>query len=172
MKVFNLQCEFGHGFEGWFGSEEDFHAQVASAMLECPLCSSKAVRRLPSAPRLNLSSASSSSAVARAANHAESEPIVDVVSANPAKPAALEAPPTPQHQAVQALWMKAVQHVLANTDDVGPRFADEARRIHYGEAEPRGIRGQTTADEKIALHEEGIDVFTMPMPAAVKGTLQ
>lgn len=154
MKVFNLQCDMGHGFEGWFGSEDDFHDQVERALLECPLCASKAVQRLPSAPRLNLT-------------HSRAEGAVVAVPANP-EPAA----PTPQQQAVQALWVKAVQHVLANTDDVGPRFAEEARRIHYGEAEQRGIRGQTTSEELRELREDGIEVMSLPLPAALKGPLQ
>ena len=59
-----------------------------------------------------------------------------------------------------------------NTEDVGERFAEEARRIHYGEAEERGIRGQATPDEAQSLRDEGIEVFTLPLPAALKGTLQ
>ena len=62
-----------------------------------------------------------------------------------------------------------MQHVLANTEDVGQRFAEEARRIHYGETEQRGIRGQASATERAALAEEGIDVLPLPMPVGLKG---
>jgi hypothetical protein len=161
MKVFNLQCDQGHGFEGWFGSEDDFHDQVERSMLECPLCASKAVRRLPSAPRLNL---------------AHAEPLPPRSPTQPAAQPAVDslAPlgSTPQHQAVQALWLKAVQHVMAHTEDVGAQFADEARRIHYGETPERGIRGQTTPEETQALQEEGIEVFSLPVPTGLKGPLQ
>ena len=65
-----------------------------------------------------------------------------------------------------------VRHVIANTEDVGERFADEARRIHYGETEERAIRGQASAEEREALRDEGIEVHPLPVPAAFKDTLQ
>ena len=65
-----------------------------------------------------------------------------------------------------------VRHVMANTDDVGERFAEEARRIHYGETEERGIRGQASPEETEALIEEGIAVLPLPIPKALKGPLQ
>lgn len=77
--------------------------------------------------------------------------------------------PSPEQQAA---FIKAVRHVLANTDDVGDRFADQARAMHYGDAEPRSIRGQATQREAVELIEEGIDVMALPMPAALKETLQ
>jgi hypothetical protein len=66
-------------------------------------------------------------------------------------------------------WMKVVQHVLQNTEDVGSGFAEEARKIHYGEKPERNIRGQVTASESQALHEEGIAVVSLPIPEALKG---
>jgi hypothetical protein len=149
MKVLDLRCQHGHGFEGWFASEDDFLDQNGSGLVECPLCGDRIVQRLPSAPRLNLSGAS--------------EP----VAAQPSAPA----PAGPQPD-LQALWLKAVHHVLATTEDVGERFADEARRIHYGETEARGIRGQATPEQREALHDEGIEVMPLPIPAALKGPLQ
>ncbi len=71
-----------------------------------------------------------------------------------------------------AVWLRAVQHVLAHTIDVGDRFADEARRIHYGEADERPIRGQATQEEAEALRDEGIEVVALPLPAALKGPVQ
>jgi hypothetical protein len=73
---------------------------------------------------------------------------------------------------MQALWLKAVRHLMAHTEDVGDRFADEARRIHYGEAQPRGIRGQATPQDAEALLEEGIEVAALPLPKALKEPLQ
>ena len=145
MKVFSLQCEHGHAFEGWFGSEAAFLEQGEQGLIECPMCASRAVQRLPSAPRLNLSGAARTSAA--------------VVS-------------TPEQQSVEALWMRAVRHVMANTEDVGERFADEARRIHYGETAERGIRGRASGEEARALHEEGIEVCALPLPQGLKGPLQ
>lgn len=68
--------------------------------------------------------------------------------------------------------MRAVREVIAKTEDVGERFAEEARKMHYGEAEERGIRGQATPEQTEALLDEGIAVMPLPMPAALKETLQ
>lgn len=73
---------------------------------------------------------------------------------------------------LQALWMQAVRHLMAHTEDVGERFAEEARRIHYGESPQRGIRGQTTPDQREALADEGIEVVSIPVPLALKGPVQ
>jgi hypothetical protein len=148
MKVLSLRCANGHGFEGWFASEDDFLAQNGGGRIECPLCADRVISRLPSAPRLNLSGAR------------EPEP---APRATPSPPAAAD---------LQALWLQAVRHAIENTDDVGERFAEEARRIHYGETEARGIRGQTTREEREALRDEGIEVMSLPMPAALKGPVQ
>ena len=146
MKVLNLQCSHAHGFEGWFASEDDFQDQLARGLVECPLCGDAQVAKLPSAPRLNLGA---------------QEP----------KPARQEvvSSPTPQ---LQAAWMELVKQVLANTEDVGGRFAEEARKIHYGESEERGIRGQASREETQELLEEGIGVLPLPLPKGLKGPLQ
>jgi hypothetical protein len=147
MKVLDLQCPHGHRFEGWFASAEDFEAQAAKHLVECPICGAKEVSRLPSAPRLNLSGASG---------------------AQPA-PAANG---SPAHQEWQARAMRALREVLEKTENVGDRFAEEARRIHYNEAPARSIRGVTTPEDARALVEEGIDVMPLPVPAALKEPLQ
>jgi hypothetical protein len=143
MKVIDLRCQSGHRFEGWFASDDDFLDQNGRSLIECPLCADKVIVRLPSAPRLNLSSA---------AAPPQAEPSGET--------------------ALQARWMQMVRHVLANTEDVGERFADEARRIHYGETAERGIRGQASAQEREALADEGIEVHPLPLPAALKDSLQ
>lgn len=145
MKVIDLRCHNGHGFEGWFASDDDFLDQNGRQLIACPLCDDNVIVRLPSAPRLNLSGARES----------------------------VGAEPTPQPLIdAQAQWMKAVRHVLAHTEDVGERFATEARRIHYGDAVERGIRGQATPDERDALRDEGIEIAQLPVPAALKEPLQ
>jgi hypothetical protein len=151
MKVFNLRCAVGHGFEGWFGSEEDWVSQQAHGLVECPLCGDRHVERLPSAPRLNLSGAKDAGGTAVPA------------------PAPAAAPMTPERAGVEALWLQAVRHVMARTEDVGDRFAEEARRIHHGEVEERGIRGRSSPEELQSLQEEGIEVFSLPVPDALKG---
>ena len=77
---------------------------------------------------------------------------------------------TPQN--LQAAWMKVVRHVIANTEDVGPKFAEEARKIHYGETDHRNIRGQASREETEALLDEGIEVLPLPIPAGLKEPLQ
>ncbi|MFM7847088.1 MAG: DUF1178 family protein [Rubrivivax sp.] len=146
MKVLDLRCANGHGFEGWFGSEGDFLDQNGRGLVECPLCADRVITRLPSAPRLNLSGAREPTPA-----HAQAEP------------AAAD---------VQALWLQAVRHAIANTDDVGERFAEEARRIHYGETDARAIRGVASAQERQALNEEGIEVLSLPLPLALQGPVQ
>jgi hypothetical protein len=145
MKVLNLQCSHTHTFEGWFASEDDFQSQLARGLVECPLCSDNQVTKMLSAPRLNLGAV---------------------------EPAAKQAVVSMPDASLQAAWMKMVRHVMANTDDVGERFAEEARRIHYGETEERSIRGQASREETEALIEEGIGVLPLPVPDALKGPLQ
>ena len=140
-KVLDLRCANGHGFEGWFATDDEFMAQNGRGLVECPLCADKVIGRMPSAPRLNLSGAR--------------EPV--------AKPQAAD---------LQAAWLETVRRVVANTEDVGDRFAEQARRIHYGEEPARGIRGQVTAREREALREEGIETMSIPLPAALKGPVQ
>ena len=149
MKVLNLRCANGHGFEGWFGSDDDFMDQNGRGLIECPLCADRVVSRVPSAPRLNLSGAR--------------EPQPAAAAAPAAEPAAAD---------LQATWLRAVRHMLANTEDVGERFAEEARRIHYGESDKRGIRGQASPEEREALNDEGIEVLSIPVPRALKGPVQ
>ncbi|MEP7302625.1 MAG: DUF1178 family protein [Caldimonas sp.] len=143
MKVLNLRCAEGHGFEGWFASEDEFVTQAGSAAIACPLCASTAISRLPSAPRLNV-----------ARHSAAAEP----------------APGT--QMTLQSQWLRAVRQVMSSTEDVGDRFAEEARRIHYGEVEERGIRGRASSEDAEALREEGIAVMALPLPDALKGPIQ
>jgi hypothetical protein len=151
MKVLNLRCAHEHRFEGWFASNDDFVSQCERGLVACPLCADTAVTRLPSAPRLNVSGAK--------------EP-------QPAAPKESAGGDAPIEVTMQAAWLRAVQHVISNTVDVGDRFAEEARRIHYGEVDERAIRGRATREEAQALKEEGIEVMSLPIPAAIKGPVQ
>lgn len=153
MKVLDLRCALGHGFEGWFGSEDDYARQLAAGQVTCPLCGDAGIERLPSAPRLNLGA---NAPAAPAAERPET--------AAPARPQ------SPEAATLQQFWAEAVRHVMTRTEDVGERFPEEARRIHYGEAASRGIRGQATAEQRAELAEEGIEVMALPVPAALKGT--
>jgi hypothetical protein len=151
MKVLDLQCGAAHAFEGWFGSEDDFTSQLARGLVTCPLCGDTAITKKPSAPRLNLGH-----------GQAPAEPARQDVVAAGGDPAT----------ALQAAWVAMARRVLANTDDVGEQFAEEARKIHYGEAPQRGIRGKATADETAALADEGIEVMQLALPEVLKGPVQ
>ena len=151
MKVLNLRCANGHGFEGWFASEDDFLGQNGGGLIECPLCADRIISRMPTAPRLNLSG--------------QREPTAPV-------PMPAAAPVPDAAMPLQTQWVQAVRRMLDSTDDVGERFPEEARRIHYGEIEARGIRGQASPDERRALLDEGIEIMSLPMPAALKGPVQ
>ncbi|MFM9880716.1 MAG: DUF1178 family protein [Burkholderiaceae bacterium] len=149
MKVLDLHCPQPHSFEGWFASEDDFQQQLRSGLLSCPLCGSTDISKKISAPRLNLS-------------HPPSQD---------------EAPTRSKAQSTldskgQAAWLKALRAVVAHTEDVGDQFAQVARQMHYGEVSERGIRGQATLAESAALQEEGIAVFPLDLPLALKHTLQ
>jgi hypothetical protein len=146
LKVFNLSCEQQHAFEGWFASADAFEAQMTGGRVQCPFCGSTAISKALSAPRLNLGA----------------EP--------PQQQRQVAAMPTAEQ--LQALFLKMAREIVANTEDVGERFAEEARRIHYKEAPERGIRGVTSKDEADALEEEGIKVMPVPFGNLLKGPLQ
>lgn len=146
MKVLDLQCGHQHTFEGWFASEEDFQGQLARGLVACPMCEDTSIVKLLSAPRLNLGAS-------------------DTV-----KPAA--AAPVATGSEIQAEWLKMVRHVVAHTEDVGERFAEVARQMHYGETGVRNIRGQATPHETEALLDEGIAVLPLLVPASLKEPLQ
>ena len=132
MIVYQLACGSGHFFEGWFASAEACERQAGAGQLSCPSCASIEVRRLPSAPYVKSSA-------------------TDARAPSDAKLAEARA------KAIAALR----KHILANTEDVGRRFAEIARRMHYGEEEARGIRGRATAHEAIELAEEGISALAV-----------
>jgi hypothetical protein len=150
MLVLNLRCSLDHGFEGWFGSAADFESQLQRGLITCPICADAQITRMPSAPHLNVS-------------HLRSGPLT---------PSAVQSVPAPAPAALQSRLQAAVAAVLANTEDVGERFAEEARRIHYGETEAHGIRGQASLSDVADLVEEGIAVLPFAMPPALKGQLQ
>lgn len=141
LKVFDLQCENGHVFEGWFSSHEDYHNQLERGILSCPICDSRQVVRQVSAARIN-------KGVSAPSHHAAAEHA----------PALAHMPAELQAQVLQQL-----RQLVRSAEDVGERFAEEARAIHYGDAPERSIRGVASAEERAALAEEGI--AALPLPA-------
>lgn len=173
MKVLDLHCSQQHSFEGWFASEDDFQSQLARGLVTCPLCADATITKKLSAPRLNLTTLRGERG-GGPARQVESEPmqtksasdVSETATAHAQEPHALEP------AQLQAALLKIVRHVVANTEDVGSSFPEEARKMHYGETEHRNIRGQASPQETEALLDEGISVLPLPMPDALKETLQ
>ena len=135
MIRYSLSCENAHEFEGWFSEGADFDRQVASDFLTCPVCNSASVSKLLMAPSVST---------------ARKKEETQTLAMNAARREAL-------------LKLKeAVEAIKANSEDVGKQFPEEARKIHYGEADARGIIGQATFDEAQALVEEGIEIAALP----------
>jgi hypothetical protein len=133
---YSLQCEQTHGFEGWFASSADFDRQKERGLVACPYCDSKNVTKTLMAPNVTTGRQKDrTQAVA-----------MDTM-----------------RRDMIAKVKEAVKEIRANAEDVGTRFPDEARKIHYGETEARGIMGQATPDEAQALTEEGIEVAALPV---------
>lgn len=140
--VLDLSCDHSHRFEAWFASAAAFEEQYSQGRLSCPVCASTEVRRLPSAPHVR--------------TRASAPPAQDAPAQPPGRPA--HSPPT----APLDRLMAALRHMARGAEDVGERLPEEARRIHYGEAEPRNIRGAASRDEVEELLDEGIAVMPVP----------
>jgi len=136
MIVFDLICKDQHRFEGWFASGEDFASQKSHGLLECPVCGGAHVEKLPAA-KIRKQAEPAVSAPANAVQAGKTEQ-VDV--------------------------SRIIDYILMHSEDVGKNFAEEARKIHYQETARRSIRGVATRTEKDELHEEGIPVFSLPIP--------
>jgi hypothetical protein len=158
MIKYQLVCDQNHEFEGWFQASAAFDAQAESGLLRCPLCDSDQVKRALMTP--NLASPKRRKAI---------EPPLADLAPKPANPTLAQqlAPPTESEQvkafgAALAKLRQLQQKITKDCRDVGDNFAEEARKIHYGEAEADGIYGRTTHEEREALEDEGIDVLDMP----------
>jgi hypothetical protein len=180
MKVLDLQCEFAHSFEGWFGSEDDFQSQLSRGLVQCPMCDSAKITKKLSAPRLNLGATPSASDVQQSAIATNTVANSSVNTTATAQNQAHHLPVQAQRAIDQVMgnpefqkaYLEMAKQVLKNTDDVGKDFAREARKIHYGEAPQRGIRGEASKDDVMELLDEGIEVMPLALPKALKGTLQ
>jgi hypothetical protein len=142
--VLDLCCPNSHRFEGWFASAADFDNQNARGLVSCPICNTDGVRRLPSAPHLHT-------------REIEPVPAPDI-----AAPALKK--PTVTLQTLAAQLAVTLRHLAHEAEDVGKRFPEEARRIHYEESDARSIRGKASKDDIERLLEEGIAV--LPVPSA------
>jgi hypothetical protein len=167
MIKYALQCEKGHSFESWFDSGSAYDKLAKRGFVECPQCGSVRVEKQIMAPSVRLSSSSaevaepSTDAPAAGGGGASAPEVIPAV--EPPMPVALpETLLTEKAQELREMIREFHAHVEANTEDVGAKFADEARKIHYGETEERAIRGKATMDEAEELHAEGIGFLPLP----------
>lgn len=157
MIVFDLSCEHGHRFEGWFGSSDDFASQQARGLMACPFCGSAAVSKAPMSPAVSAKGNS------RAETRAQKPGGQVQAVANHAMPA----------EVAEALahLAKAQEQALRNSTWVGERFAEQSRAMHYGEVDEKPIHGQASAEEAKGLIEEGIAIAPLPFPVAAPDKL-
>lgn len=132
MIVFDLICDEEHQFEGWFRHSDDFESQVESGLLTCPVCGSDQVTKILSPSRLNFGKMEK-----------QAKELLSL-----------------QHDAKQLLT-RINQYINTHFEDVGTEFADEARKIYYGDSDERNIRGTASPEEAQDLYDEGIDVFPL-----------
>ncbi len=173
MISYKLLCDQGHAFDGWFRNSDDFDMQLARNLLACPVCGSPHVQKGLMAP--SVSTARKREQIA--AGGAPMEPVAEPPAPQPAAPGpapqAVPAAPVPvqgallPNEAQRAELVQAIRELksklIASSEDVGKNFADEARKIHYGETEERPIRGEATPDDAQDLLEEGIAVLPLPV---------
>jgi hypothetical protein len=148
MIVFDLSCDGGHRFEGWFRSSDDFAVQQGEGLVSCPQCGSEAVDKAPMAP-----------AVPRKGNQL---PVVP----QQGKQAMARGPMPPEVAEALHKLAEAQARALKESKWVGDSFAEQSREMHYGERDPETIHGQATAEEALELFEEGIPVAPLPFPVA------
>ena len=147
MKVYNLKCQYGHSFEGWFRSNEEFLVQSDKGILSCPVCDDNVVTRLPSAAHIQAQKTSTSFGSKASSDQGKNSTIQNEVNKK---------------------LLEVARHILENAENVGNQFAKEARKIHRKEAEERSIYGTVTTEESKELRDEGIEIFSIPVGGVKK----
>jgi hypothetical protein len=154
MIHYNLRCKKGHAFESWFQSSFAYETQERRRLVSCPVCGSTDVERAIMAPQI---------ARKKGREQAPSEQMPVPASAAEVIP---PSPSTPllmtQERELRAKLKELRDHIVKNADNVGERFPNEARKMHYGDIEHRPIYGEASADEAKALIEEGVEVMPLP----------
>lgn len=149
MIVYDLCCDAGHRFEGWFGSSDDFATQREGGLVACPQCGSDAVEKAPMAPAVPTKGNQRSEARVPVAN----------------------GPMPPEAAAMMRKLAELQAEALKTSTWVGDAFAEQSRAIHYGERDAAQIHGQATPDEAQALHDEGIAIMPLLFPVAAPDEL-
>lgn len=157
MISFDLCCESGHRFEGWFSSSVDYEDQQSSGMLTCPVCNDANVQKMLSAPNIGRKGNQPS--------RSSRQPVAETADAPSADGHMTNAPVLPPALAEMMQKMATLQsEILKESQWVGRKFAETARAIHYGESEDRLIHGEASPQEAEALAEEGVSVAPLPFP--------
>jgi hypothetical protein len=153
MIRYALACELGHAFESWFQNSAAYDKQVKRKLVACPLCGSVKIEKAIMAPRLT-----------RKRKHGDAQPhATQSVTAPAVEDTAPVAMVTSQERELRGKLKELREHLIKNADYVGPKFSEEARKMHYGEIERRSIYGEATPDDAKALHEEGIEFHPLPV---------
>jgi hypothetical protein len=149
--LYSLVCHKGHDFESWFAGSAAYDKQIKRGLVSCPLCGSAKVEKAIMAPRLARKDKSSSivAPVERSAPPSETPTPVAMIS--------------PQEKEFRAKLKELRDHLTANADNVGKKFPEEARKMHYGETEHRSIYGEASPQDAKELHEEGIEFHPLPV---------
>jgi hypothetical protein len=149
MIRYALRCERGHAFESWFQSSSAYDSQHRRGLVACPSCESTKVDKAIMAPRI--------------ARKGKSNPAPEPVSAPAEQTSSTSLVMAPQERELVAKLKELRDHVLKNADNVGNKFPDEARKMHYGDIEHRAIYGEATTEEARALIDEGVEVAPLPV---------
>lgn len=149
MIRYSLRCERGHAFESWFQSSSAYDSQRKRGLVACPSCDSTKVEKAIMAPRI--------------ARKGKSKSATEPVTAPTEDTSSTSLVMAPQERELLSKLRELRDHVLKNADDVGNKFPEEARKMHYGDIEQRAIYGEATADEARSLVDEGIDVAALPV---------
>jgi len=156
MIHYNLRCKQGHAFESWFQSSSAYETQEKRKLVSCPVCGSTDVERAIMAPQI---------VSKKGRENPPSEPLPAPVTA-PATEVIPPSSPTPllmaQERELRAKLRELRDHIVKNADNVGEKFPNEARKMHYGDIEHRPIYGEASPDEAKALIEEGVEVMPIP----------
>jgi hypothetical protein len=154
MIRYALVCDKGHGFESWFADSVAFDRQAKRKLVTCPHCGSAKVEKAIMSPRLSTSKKTKPAAEAPVSNEAP---------ALPETPQAPLAMISPQEQEFRTKLKELRDHIVKNADNVGTKFPEEARKMHYGEIEHRSIYGVASPEEVKDLAEEGIEFQPLPV---------
>ena len=159
MIRYSLVCDRKHDFEIWFKNSADYDQQAKRALVSCPACGSTKVEKALMAPALG--------AGAKKRQSAASRPIEAPAATAPESATAEQTSPvamiSPQEKEFRAKLKELRDHLTKNADNVGKKFPEEARKMHYGETEHRSIYGEASPDQAKELHEEGIEFHPLPV---------